>query len=351
MIPYSVSKAALNMLDGEEMEIVGRKLTEIPCVSEIARAVKSALESGVPLDRGEVEVSLDEHKLPVGLSVSFMTGHGGGVQGAVANFRDLSQVKKMAEQIKRQEQLAALGEMAAGVAHEIRNPLNSIRGFAQLLGERVGPKITGAGKPGENDQPPEAEYVGIIVEEVDRMNGIVQDLLDFARQRQITMSRVSVVDALRGVIRQVTQEAGEHGVSIEERIDDDLPRSYGNGSKLRQVFMNIARNAIQAMGSGGKLTIGARLVTPGLEDGPRELAITFADTGPGIPEEARKKIFDPFFTTKDVGTGLGLAICAKIMESHNGRIELESTPGQGAVFSVLLPAPAQGDTDKFPPVS
>ncbi len=348
LLVRKVNRAALKMLGAEEMEVIGSKLGDLPGIAGIAEAVKDALDNARPVDRSEVEVDIGEGKLPVGLTVSFMTDHQGEVQGAVANFRDLSQVKKLHEQVKRQEHLAALGEMAAGVAHEIRNPLNSIRGFAQLLAERAvaGGTEAPAEKPGQ-----QAEFLGIIIEEVDRMNGIVQDLLDFARQRQITMTRLSVLDSLRAVLKQIGQEAGELEMELVEELDPDLPRAYGNGDKLRQVFMNIARNALQAMSAGGRLTVKAELATPAGDTGPKEIAISFADSGAGIPEPTIAKVFDPFFTTKDVGTGLGLAICAKIIEAHSGRIEVDSKPGEGATFTIYLPAPAKGKTDRFPPVA
>jgi signal transduction histidine kinase len=238
--------------------------------------------------------------------------------------------------------MATLGQMAAGVAHEIRNPLNSIRGFAQLLAERAGP----APEPGAPSQ--EAEYLRIIVEEVDRMNGIVQDLLDFARQRQITMTRVSVEEVLRAVLVQVRREAGELNMEVAEEIEPGMPPAYGNGDKLHQVFVNVCRNALQAMSAGGRLTVRAR-ATAGASGGGRELEVGFTDTGPGIPESILPRIFDPFFTTKDVGTGLGLPICAKIVEAHSGRIEVDSPPGKGATFRVVLPAAPKGETGKFPP--
>ncbi len=346
LIVRKINRAALGMLEGEEMEIVGRQLTELPGVAGISRVVKGALETGKPVDRSEVEVSLGEQQLPVGLSVSFMTDHSGNLEGAVANFRDLSQVKKLAEQVKRQEHLAALGAMAAGVAHEIRNPLNSIRGFAQLLGERFG-------KLQEQSEEPlkEGEYLGIIVEEVDRMNGIVQDLLDFSRQRQMTMTRLSVMDALKAVLLQAGHEASELDMQIIEDFDDELPLAYGNSDKLRQVFLNICRNGMQAMRPGGRLTVKTEIVKPGGEEGPQEIVISFADTGSGMPEETLKKIFDPFFTTKDVGTGLGLAICAKIISAHGGRIEVDSKLEVGTTFKIVLPAPDQNATDRYPAVN
>jgi signal transduction histidine kinase len=327
-----VNRAALAMLCSEEIEVVGRKLTELPGIAALAEVISAALAKREPVDRRELEVRLGESDMPVGVSVSFMTGPGGEIQGAVANFRDLSQVNKLREQVKRQEHLAALGEMAAGVAHEIRNPLNSIRGFAQLLTERLGRAPEG-GAP-----PQESEYLHIIVEEVDRMNGIVQDLLDFARQRQITMAKVSVEEVLRSVLTSVRHDAAELSMEVVEEIEAGLPQAYGNADKLHQVFVNVCRNALQAMSSGGRLTVRARSVG-GEAGGAPELAVSFSDSGPGIPETILPRIFDPFFTTKDVGTGLGLPICAKIIEAHSGRIEVDSPPGKGATFTVILPAP------------
>jgi signal transduction histidine kinase len=165
------------------------------------------------------------------------------------------------------------------------------------------------------------------------------------------MAKVPIDEALRPVLAQARRDAEQLGMSIEEELDPGLPQLYGNGNKLHQVFMNICRNALQAMGAGGRLSVRARRAAPPGGGGPREVAISFTDTGPGIPESIMPRIFDPFFTTKDVGTGLGLAISAKIIEAHGGRIEVDSPPGKGATFTVILPAPSQSDTDRFPPVS
>jgi PAS domain S-box-containing protein len=348
-----VNKAALELLGAEEMELAGRKLTGLPGLEELAAAVRGALAERRAVERVEITLRVRERPVPAELSVSFLIDHTGKVVGAVANFRDLSQIRKLAEQVKRQEQLAALGEMAAGVAHEIRNPLSSIRGFAQLLAERLGPAAAAQPSPGAPAPagPPPGECLQIIVEEVDRMNGIVQDLLDFARQRQLSMARLSVAEVLGSVLEMLAAEAGALGVELVAEIDPALPQTYGNEAKLRQVFLNIARNALEAMAAGGgRLRVSAALAGSAAEAGRQELAVSFRDSGPGIAPEVLPRIFDPFFTTKDVGTGLGLAISAKIADAHGGRIEVQSQPGQGATFTVFLPAPRKGDTDRFPPV-
>ncbi|HOX05849.1 MAG TPA: ATP-binding protein [Planctomycetota bacterium] len=350
-----VNRAALELLGLEEMELTGRKLDALPGLGEMAAAARRAMDEGQAVEHAEIEIRVGDRTVPAELSVGLMTHPSGRASGAVLSFRDLSQIRKLAEQVKRQEHLASLGEMAAGVAHEIRNPLSSIRGFAQIMSERLaresggaGPAATGA--PG----PSAAECMSIIIEEVDRMNGIVQDLLDFARQRQLTMARLALAEVSRSVLAQLAGEAATLGIAVTEEYEPGLPQAYGNEAKLRQVFLNVAKNALEAMAGagtgGGRLTVRTgQSPAPG-GAGRQELFIAFQDTGPGMTREVLARIFDPFFTTKDVGTGLGLAICAKIIDAHGGRIEVQSEPGQGATFTIFLPAPRKGGTDRFPAV-
>ncbi len=361
-----VNRAALELLGLEEIELTGHKLTELPALAELSAAVRSALDEGRPAENAEASLRLADREVPVELSAGFMTDHAGRIAGAVVSFRDLSQVRKLAEQVKRQQHLASLGEMAAGVAHEIRNPLSSIRGFAQLMSERLarqaasGGEAPAAGAPA-GAGPSASECMQIIIEEVDRMNGIVQDLLDFARQRQLTMARIPLSEVVHSVLTQLAGEAGSLGIEVAEEAGEGLPQAYGNEAKLRQVFLNIAKNALEAMagagagGSGGGEGRARRLVVqtglaPTAEAGRQELFVAFRDSGPGMSKDVLDRIFNPFFTTKDVGTGLGLAICAKIIDAHGGRIEVQSEPGMGATFTIFLPAPRKGDTDRFPAV-
>jgi two-component system, sporulation sensor kinase E len=353
LVVGKANRAALEFLGLEEMELIGQKLSALPALAEMARAVQGALAESRPVENAEISVRVGDRQAPVELSVGFMTDPSGRTSGVVVNFRDLSQIRKLAEQVKRQEHLASLGEMAAGVAHEIRNPLSSIRGFAQIMAEPLR-RAAGAGGGGGSPGPSAAECMQIIIEEVDRMNGIVQDLLDFARQRQLTMSKISLGEVLGSVLGQLSGEAVGLGVIVTEEFDPDLPQAYGNEAKLRQVFLNVAKNALEAMAGspGGRLTVRTGQAPAAAAGGTdrQELFVAFQDTGPGIPREHLAKIFDPFFTTKDVGTGLGLAICAKIVDAHSGRLEVQSEPGQGATFTIFLPAPRKGSTDRFPAV-
>ncbi|MGE0546891.1 MAG: ATP-binding protein [Kofleriaceae bacterium] len=238
------------------------------------------------------------------------------------------------ERVKERDRLAALGEMAAGLAHEIRNPLGAIKGAAQLL-------ITADGVPPAAGHASEtAELLDIIVEEANRLNNVVTRFLDYARAERPGREGADKVD-LNQVVRktvQLLQQDPPKGVEIRMRLDDMLPRIAGDPESLMQVFLNLGQNAIQAMPDGGILEIlSTRRRRSRLGYG-QFAEVRFRDTGIGIPRDRLKKLFIPFFTTKQKGTGLGLAISHRIVNQHGGTIEVRSTIGQGSTFSVFLPA-------------
>ncbi len=318
---------ACSILKLAQKELVGLNLAATPNLHEISAVVEQTRTTGIPTDRAEVTVSLVDQQVPLGVSTSMLEDYGGHTTGVLCTFRDLSRLKKMAEEVKRSQQLASLGEMAAGIAHEVRNPLNSVQGFAQLL-------LEAAEKRADNS---EAEYAGIIIEEVGRIDRIVQDLLDFARQRGITMSAINIADLLSGIVRQVQPEAKEKSIEIQfQEPPEPRPVVMGSVDKLKQLFLNVIRNAYQSCSPGGKVEAG---ITVGRAPNGvyPEAIVNIKDDGCGMPQETLDKIFNPFFTTKDIGTGLGLSICQKIAEQHSGRIEVDSTPGLGSTFSVHLP--------------
>jgi two-component system sensor histidine kinase HydH len=265
-----------------------------------------------------------------------LTDHDGKVIGAVLNFRNLAMIRRLEEQVRRSHHLAALGQMAAGVAHEVRNPLNSIRGFAQLLQEKT------------NQDASCAEYTQIILEEVDRMNRIVTDLLDFSRQRELTLVPVQIEKLIEDLVREMQADAQRGNVELKTvPAATVLPDILGNGDKLRQVFRNIILNAIQACDKNGKVTLRLALVAdtlPPRKDAEpdtllrRQVAVEITDSGCGMDSKTIDKIFDPFFTQKDTGTGLGLSISQKIVDQHGGRIDVKSEPGKGSTFTIILPA-------------
>jgi len=240
------------------------------------------------------------------------------------------------ERMKERDRLAALGQMAAGLAHEIRNPLGSIKGAAQFLQ----PQSSGASPPAHAGDT--KEFLNIIVEEVNRLNKIVSQFLDYARPYRGEQKPLEVSDVLKKTLQLMAKEEASH-FEITTAFADRLPPVRADAEQLLQVFLNLSLNAVQAMPSG---SAGKLLISTGLRRATRRgaaaafLEIRFRDTGVGIPPGDLKNLFIPFFTTKDKGTGLGLPISQRIIENHGGTIEVRSQPGEGATFTVLLPVEA-----------
>jgi signal transduction histidine kinase len=237
------------------------------------------------------------------------------------------------ERMKERDRLAAIGQMAAGLAHEIRNPLGAIKGAAQLL-------VGSDGKPVEAT-PESAEFLSIIVQEVDRLNNVVTQFLDYARLgrgEQAERVELDVNDVVRRTVQLLEAHECAEGIDIEVKLDDLLPPVGGDPEQLRQVFLNLGLNALQAMENGGKLEIVTTRRRRSRLGYGSFAEVRFRDTGPGIPRDRFKSLFIPFYTTKEKGTGLGLAISQRIVNQHGGTIEARSRKGEGATFSVFLPA-------------
>ncbi|HVU50888.1 MAG TPA: ATP-binding protein [Polyangia bacterium] len=249
------------------------------------------------------------------------------------------------ERMKERDRLAALGQMAAGLAHEIRNPLGSIKGAAQFLQ----PAINTAGAPpggkapaaaGHSELGDQREFLNIIVEEVNRLNKIVSQFLDYARPYRGEQKPLEIADVLKKTL-QLLQKEDVGRFDITTAFAERLPPIRADAEQLLQVFLNLSLNALQAMPDGGRL-----LISTGLRRSTRRgaaaafLEIRFRDTGVGIEPGDLKNLFIPFFTTKDKGTGLGLPISQRIIENHGGTIEVRSQPAEGATFTVLLPVEA-----------
>lgn len=222
------------------------------------------------------------------------------------------------EQLRRAERLSTLGEMAAVLAHEIRNPLGSIRGTAEILRDDY--------RPGD----PKHEFIEIQIKETERLNHVVEDFLRMARPPAAKMRRCSLREELETIVFLTAATARERKIRLElEPVPDDLLIN-GDGEKLRQAFLNIVINALQATPENGVVTILATTQDT-------DCSIFFRDSGPGIDTATREHIFEPFFTTKPDGTGLGLPITRKIIEAHGGTLEIESAPGKGTSVIVRLP--------------
>ncbi len=265
------------------------------------------------------------------------------LRGVAAQMAITVQNSKLYERMKERDRLAALGEMAAGLAHEIRNPLGAIKGAAQLLTPQ---SIEAANGGDGHGVPPEArEFLGIIVEEANRLNRVVSQFLDYARPYRGEPQPLDVNEVVRKTAQLVTPPPLPSGeateppppqVEVHLQLAEELPRTRADAEQLRQVFLNLAINGVQAMPSGGKLTISTALRKPGRRS-TSMLEVRFRDTGVGIPAQELKNLFIPFYTTKDKGTGLGLPISQRIIENHGGTIEVRSRVGVGSTFTVVLP--------------
>lgn len=222
------------------------------------------------------------------------------------------------EQLRRADRLSALGELSAGMAHEIRNPLGSIRGTAEIL------------RDGINRDDKRFEFAEILVKEVDRLDGVVRDFLNFARPANADLKSVPICDALQEVMTLTRQQAIKNNVEVTIESEEGSRLVSGDFEQYKQAFLNLVLNALQVMPDGGRLAIRC-------QDSGNFMRIYFEDSGPGIPAELHDRIFNPFYTTRNEGTGLGLAITHRIVDGHGGKISVESRPGMGTTFIVDLP--------------
>ena len=229
------------------------------------------------------------------------------------------------EEARRSERLAALGQLTAGMAHEIRNPLAVIKGSAETLTRRL-----------QSSDPLTTEVAGYITSEVNRLNTVVTRFLNFARPLKLEKSPTAIPPLLDRAVRVASERWPEAKVEVVRRYAEGVPEMNVDPDLSEQAFANLVLNAFEAMKeTGGKLTLS---VAPASSDGKRGVEVDVEDNGPGVPPELREQIFNPFFTTKKEGVGLGLSLVSKIVDDHRGWIRLSSEPGKGACFRVFLPA-------------
>jgi two-component system sensor histidine kinase HydH len=227
-------------------------------------------------------------------------------------------VRRLEAEVRRKDKLAALGKLAAGVAHEIRNPLSSIKGMATFFADQFS----------EGSEAKAA--AGVMIQEVDRLNRAVSELLDFARPTDLNCQTTDLAPLLTRSIQLINQDAVNQSVTVDLNLVDDICPVNIDPDRLTQCLLNLYLNAIQAMTEGGTLR-----VVCDMQDN-RYVKIHVSDTGPGIAADHLGRIFDPYFTTKNKGTGLGLAVVHKIIDAHQAHLAVESTPGKGTTFTIRL---------------
>lgn len=258
----------------------------------------------------------------------------GAVVGTLLLFRDMTAQRSLGDVAERDSRVGDLAAVAAGLAHEIKNPLGGIKGAAQLLAEEVAGSANGV------------RFTSLITREVDRVSALLEQLLELTRPPRLHLAAVNVHRVLNDVLTLERAAAGG-GFAVRLVFDPSLPEILADEAKLRQVFLNLVKNALEAMGDSGTLTITTRIETDfhvrhDVGDRGQFLSIDVDDTGPGIAAEDCERIFAPFFTTKTSGTGLGLAVSERLVAQHGGTISIESAPGRGTRVRVRLPVAPSG---------
>jgi two-component system, NtrC family, sensor histidine kinase HydH len=315
----SFNQTAESMLGISAQHALGRILSEIlpPPFQDFFNRLKS--ESG-PINR-ELAASLNnERNLPLEVIGTALTGEDGAALGWVILFRDLTEIQHLKREIARSQRLASIGRLAAGVAHEIRNPLSSIKGFATYFKERY------------HDTPKDHQTAEIMIQEVERLNRVIGQLLEFARPMSIQRRATQLDLLIRHSLKMVEGDARQKGITLNVERDPHINTVNIDPDRIKQVLLNLFLNAMEAMAEGGDLSVGVIPVNTN-----RSIEITVSDTGPGIKPEDLPNLFDPYFTTKPSGTGLGLAIVHKIIESHEGKIQVKSVSGEGTTITMVIP--------------
>jgi PAS domain S-box-containing protein len=304
-----MNSSAEKILDVKEHDATGRKYNEI-----FGSPVNELIGKRETIERGEIGyLTKSGKRIWLGLSMSPLRDGADNIIGQILVFTDLTELKAFQSQMELRERLSTLGEMSAGIAHELRNPMGVISGYTKILMK----KVEEASKPA----------VEAIAKEVAVMDRIITDFLSFAKPTEPVFSEVDLnelIDSSLGALQD-----GMEGITVI-RETDALPKVRGDEVLLRQSFANLIQNALEAMPDGGELRISG--------SGGDPLSIAISDTGHGIPASIRDKIYLPFFTTKERGTGLGLSIVHKIVVSHGGSLRVESGE-QGTTFTIKLPNP------------
>jgi two-component system sensor histidine kinase HydH len=301
-------------------KIIGRQATEV-LPPQLGRRLED-INAPEPLVAVEIDCPLDDGTtVPLEISTSRLKDEAGTYLGSVLLFKDLTEVRALRKEIARNQRLASVGRLAAGVAHEIRNPLSSIKGFATYFLQRY------------KDIPQDQQTAGIMIQEVDRLNRVVGQLLEFARPVALSPKPTSLKNLIDRSLKLIGDRAAEKSIRLVASIAPTADEVLIDPDRINQVLLNLYLNAIEAMQTGGKLTVSAA-IRP--ESGQLEIHVD--DTGDGIRAENLSKIFDPYFTTKSSGTGLGLAIAYNVMDAMGGALRVQSRPGHGTRFTLAVPA-------------
>lgn len=316
----SLNRPAEKLLARRRDELEGKSLEElVPRDHPVNRVVKRALSRGESIGPTNVRIEDSDRRTVYALSAQVLRDENG-ISGVMVSARDMDKLSRLGSHLSYSQKLAALGKLTSGVAHEIKNPLNAMVIHVALLREKLA-----------RSGPPEAKAsLDTLEQEIRRLDRVIQGFLKFTRPEDLQLTSVTLPELLEEVVRLVSAEAEASGIAIAADVSTALPPVYGDRELLQQVFVNLMRNAIEAMPGGGRLDLSARPVEDNIE-------IAFSDTGVGVDPDLLDKIFDLYFTTKSKGSGIGLSVVYRIVQLHGGEITVESRKGEGARFLVRLP--------------
>lgn len=292
---------------------------------QLARLLEEGLTLHTLPDRAEMEIRRgDRQGRTIGFTLTRVEDDRGEVHGTALWFKDLTPIEQEREREQLQERLAALGTMAASLAHEIRNPLAALEVSLTLLRRRLG------------SAPPEAALAATLQEQVRRLSGIVHTSLEYVRPLALTVTEVDVAALVEDAVTAACATRADGRLEVRRHYAADVGARLADAGRLRQAFMNVVRNAVEALQPAGG-TLDIEVGTAPEAGAP--IVVAVADDGPGIPDEVRPRIFHPFFSTKPEGSGLGLAWTRKVVDAHGGVVDVDSRPGEGTVFTLRLPLP------------
>jgi PAS domain S-box-containing protein len=335
------NKEAGQIIGLDPAKMIDHPLSELP--NEVCELLRETLYTREGQEHREIELRAGERYAIVRASSSIFRDEKGAMLGALAVFTDITALKRLELQIRRSDRLASLGTLSAGMAHEIKNPLVSIKTFAQLLPERY------------NESDFRETFSNLIGHEIDRIDTLVNQLLRFARPAKPVLSPMHAHEVLEKTLQLVSHRLYQNDIKLSRFWHADVDTIRADADQLEQVFLNFFLNAMDAMKRGGELSVTTEIEhnpawlnsvpgTNGDSSVHEILRITVRDTGEGIRSEDIAHVFDPFFTTKDYGTGLGLSVVHGIVQEHGGQIEVESELAKGTAFHILLPLVRFEDT-------
>lgn len=329
----SINKSAEQIL--RQTDLIAQK-TDISALLKLSNEDKEKIFIHGEAHRGELTIPNETHQLTIGYSISPRYLASGDIEGAMMIFKDITEDKQLRFQAQKNEKMQTLGDIAAAISHEVKNPLAGIKSMVQAVMLEMDPKTDNY------------RYIERILQEVDRINAFIENTFAFARHKRLKLVKTSITSIVDSAASLLAENLKTNKIHLVKEYVTDLPQAVVDPDQIHQVFLNVILNSIEALSQASgivvenpqiKISVREAHQQVGAETN-RQIEIIFEDNGPGIPTETLEKVFDPFFTTKPSGTGLGLSICYKIIREHSGSINLRNAPNSGAIISITLPVSA-----------